>query len=260
MSRRELDRHDLTALLLRNRAIEGTVKRQTTYYEMKRGGNGQLVRKVGRKSVSYGLAVIDEVENWGREELSLVRGCVDADTQAVVYVGDLSQRTRLGAIATWAEAGESFGDGRQVTLHKVYRNTRQVVEYARSLGFAVEVPASLPEGPQVVCRERVADDVAYCRSVAKAAEGRLVGVLGKGEARLAKLREAFGDTDHVKVMTVEQAQGVEFDTVVLLGLNDFLAAPQGYADASLAEERARVNRDLLYVALTRAMRELHVVC
>jgi superfamily I DNA/RNA helicase len=111
----------------------------------------------------------------------------------------------------------------------------------------------------VVRLDDVTDDVAYCRTVAEAAGSRLVGVLAKGGARLAKLREAFSGTDHVKVMTVEQAQGVEFDTVVLLGLGDFLAVPQGYADAALAEERARVNRDLLYVALTRAMRELHVV-
>ena len=64
-------------------------------------------------------------------------------------------------------------------------------------------------------------------------------------------RAAFKDRADVHVLTVHESQGVEFDAVCLVGIpEDFLTVDD--------PELRKIKRDLLYVALTRAMEELHV--
>lgn len=61
-------------------------------------------------------------------------------------------------------------------------------------------------------------------------------------------------------MTMNEAQGVEFDIVFLVGTSrdTFNVASENLPE-KLASEKQRINRDLLYVALTRAISELQVL-
>jgi superfamily I DNA/RNA helicase len=62
------------------------------------------------------------------------------------------------------------------------------------------------------------------------------------------------------VMTMNEAQGVEFDAVAIVGIGkDMFAVREDAEHRDLAEEKKRINKDLLYVALTRAISELHVM-
>ena len=67
---------------------------------------------------------------------------------------------------------------------------------------------------------------------------------------------------NVKILTINESQGVEFDIVCLVGINkEFFVK---YSDTSkypqeLINERLKTDRDLLYLALTRAINELHVL-
>ena len=58
-----------------------------------------------------------------------------------------------------------------------------------------------------------------------------------------------------------ESQGVEFDLVCLVGMNKESFAGTHYVNAlpEHMEERRRMQKDLLYVALTRAITELHVL-
>ncbi len=59
---------------------------------------------------------------------------------------------------------------------------------------------------------------------------------------------------------MDEAQGVEFDKVVLVGIsNNNICSFNTITNKELRDEKKRVNRDLMYVALTRAMSELHVL-
>ena len=61
-------------------------------------------------------------------------------------------------------------------------------------------------------------------------------------------------------MTINEAQGVEFDVVVLVGIGREAAVDYAdMQDAELLEGKKRIEKDLLYVALTRAISELHVM-
>ena len=58
------------------------------------------------------------------------------------------------------------------------------------------------------------------------------------------------------ILPINNAQGVEFDTVILVGINNTTFKLK---KDSATEERVKVDRDLLYVALTRAMNKLYVL-
>ena len=62
-------------------------------------------------------------------------------------------------------------------------------------------------------------------------------------------------------MTMLESQGVEFDLVCIVGINEKTFEITHHKDV-LPEhllERGKMQRDLLYVALTRAISELHVL-
>ena len=60
---------------------------------------------------------------------------------------------------------------------------------------------------------------------------------------------------------MNEAQGVEFDVVFLVGINKdtFSVSFEENASENLIKEKKRINKDLLYVALTRAISEWHVL-
>ncbi|MFH2063342.1 MAG: AAA family ATPase [bacterium] len=257
-----LDRHDVTLLLLDERRRKGELAVERTLYRPNRNGT---LRKVVRKvPLSYSLLIVDEAQNYLPEQLEILRELVRPEPGAMLFVGDLRQQTCLYTLRDWSEAGVAFPPDRKVTLHKVYRNTRQIVEYVASLGFDASVAEGLRSGPPVV--ERTAgstdEELEYVAAGLDRTDDAFVGVLAKSPEYLEPFRRRFGRSDNVRVLTVQESQGVEFDRVFLVGMGvDFLPLESDTAGypADLLAERAKVDRDLLYLALTRAMDELHVV-
>lgn len=71
-------------------------------------------------------------------------------------------------------------------------------------------------------------------------------------ARAMRTAAAKAGNDAVQVMTIHAAKGLEFDTVYLIGCADGIL-PSTRDDADIEEERR-----LLYVAVTRAKRQLYI--
>ena len=255
---KKLDRFDLALLLRRQIDAEGRLRQDVEYYD--KIIRGKLRKIKTRNSVQYALIIVDEAENWLAEELTLVRGCLSPQTQAIIYVGDLAQQTQFGTIRSWEDAGERFEPERRVVLHKVYRNTRQILEFVRGRGYQVEIPDGIASGPEVQeSRFKTADEeMENVRRAVDAVGGEIVGILAKRSSRLAAARQVFSAKENVKIFTINEAQGLEFDTVILLGADEFDDAGARNDNPALLEERKRVDRDLFYVALTRAMRGLHL--
>jgi len=176
-----------------------------------------------------------------------------------MYVGDLAQQTRLCTVRDWEQVGEQFIEERKVILQKHYRSTKELLEYLAELGYAVEIPASIKKGEPV--KEYIAaaseDEIKTIRELAAANPKTVIGVIAKLPKYLLPCKAWLAKMTKVHILTINEAQGVEFDIVCLVGMHeDFFIA--GYSDEALRREKERVNRDLLYVALTRAMSELHV--
>ena len=258
---KKLDRIDLVILLkayLNTNESLGVIKDQ--YIEMK---NGLIRKKRGFVPLEYSLAVMDEFQNYLPEQLSLIKSCISSKARSMLYVGDMAQQVRLGTIRDWQQIGENIEGERKVVLQKVYRNTKNILEYIKSLGYAIEIPEGIKEGKEVaeMSCESLDEEISYINKIIDNLDGGSVGVLAKEENKLLKLREAFSANDKVHAMTMHEAQGVEFDAVCLVGM-DFAAMRAkeniDFAD-ELTREKSRIDRDLLYVALTRAISELHVL-
>ncbi|OGL70858.1 hypothetical protein A3C09_00480 [Candidatus Uhrbacteria bacterium RIFCSPHIGHO2_02_FULL_47_44] len=162
----------------------------------------------------------------------------------------------------WSHAGEDFASGQKVQLEKVYRNTKAILSYIASLGFEVSVPEGLREGISVtdeVCSS-TQEELERIREVIETKDTQTqVGILSPSADYLDVFREVFRERTNVHVLTIHESQGVEFDEVYLVGVpSDYLVETQAISD-EFAEERLRIKRDLIYVALTRAMEHVSIL-
>lgn len=249
---KRLDRFDLSVLLRIERQRSGAFTREEEYFVQKK--NFEVTRKRRTVPLTYSLIVVDEAQNYLPEQIVALRSCASPDTNAILYVGDLGQQVLVGTLRDWGDAGETFGAGQKVQLEKVYRNTRSILRYVASLGFVVSVPDELREGAAVVDEPcaTVEEMIESVRAVVTKTNGEAqVGVLGLTDAGLEPFAKAFAGQANVHVLTVHEAQGVEFEIVCVVGI------PKDFLDGA-SEERERIKRDLVYVALTRAMDELYV--
>jgi len=256
-SQKVLDRFDLTCLLHIFLATHRHLFTEETTYKQLRGG--KVKRSKEKKPIYYGLMVLDEVQNFLPEQIRLLRKCLDGKNHSLVYVGDLAQQTKLGTLRQWEEVGEHLSLDQQVVLQKNYRLTKSILEYIKDLGFAVDIPEQLRAGEQVqeVVVDSASQEVEYVTALVAKKQAGTIGILAKNKELLAEYEALFAEKEGVFVLTFHEAQGVEFDSVCIVGINkSTFSVPNAPAELAIAVKK--VNQDLLYVALTRAMNELHI--
>ena len=254
------DRYDLTILLqAAQRTWKGFWYTRMMSIRMK---SGLMRQEAQRLPLIYPLMVVDEFQNYLPEQLTLFKSCLNQRHQSVLYVGDMAQQTQFGTIHDWKEINEVISSDRTVRLHKVYRNTKKILEYLEDLGFTVEIPDGLREGKAVVELDlNREEEITYIQNLAKEAEGGSIGVLCKDKDYLDNFKQTFKDNSQIYCMSIREAQGVEFEIVCLVGVSKEMfevQSEEGNANHYL-EERKRITKDLAYVALTRAISELHVL-
>lgn len=253
----QLDDVDLTILLTLARKKTQVLIETKEYLVQKK--NFEVQRKMGRFPIEYQLCVVDEFQNYLPEQIQLFRDCVGSETEAMVYVGDMKQQTKFGTIRSWDEIDEVVRDERTIVLEKVYRNTQEILRYIQRLGYVIDVPDALPVGDVVQELADTEETIQFVHSFVSTHTDRLIGILAKHVDKLLPYKD-MRTLSHVKVLTIQEAQGVEFDTVFLVGnTEDTWCVGDTTLSAEQKKEKEHINRDLLYVGLTRAMRELYVV-
>lgn len=253
------DRFDLSILLKNAVKQKGNFFKEEIYYEQKRGF--EVIRKKRKIPLKYSLIVVDEVQNYLPEQISILRSCIHKDTAAMLYVGDLKQQVMFGTLKEWKDVGESFEQERKVELEKVYRSTKQILTFISSLGYAVDVPRELREGAEVIeeIHQHISEEANRIKHISVNNDEKLqTGVIGFSEEYLETLKKEIGKIHNLHVLTVNQAQGVEFDRVFLVGLDEELFRGSTNSDEAYKNNIAHIRKDLLYVALTRAIDELFV--
>lgn len=253
---KKFDRFDLTILLAAGAKRSGRLEIESDYYlELK---NGNYKKMKGKFPLEYSLILIDEFQNYLPEQLSLIKSCLEKN-KSVLYVGDLAQQIYFGTIRNWQEIGDVAVADRQVVLQKVYRNTKSILKYTRDLGYPIDIPNEIKEGV-AVAEKRCSDkkeELDYINNLIGQSPERSIGILAKDAEYLTEFKKEFGALPNLHIMAISEAQGIEFDVVCLVGIEPDLFA----ADKSNAyyEEKKKIQKDLLYVALTRAIDELHVL-
>lgn len=254
----QLDRFDLT-VLMRNEQIknDGFKERVEKYKQQK--STRKYIKKSVVQPVQYSLIVLDEAENYLSEQIQIIKSCINPTTNAMIYVGDLVQQTMLWTIKDWSEVDEHFETERKVVLQKVYRNTKQILEYIRKIGYKIEIPPNIKEGEQV--EERVtskkSEEISSVKKLIDKYSNTSIGLLSKTEEYLEEYKKLLAGNNNIKIMTINEAQGVEFEVVILVGMNSEFFKNETRNEV-INNERHKVNKDLIYVALTRAKNKLYI--
>ncbi|MDH7454392.1 3'-5' exonuclease [Luteimonas composti] len=241
----------------------------------------------------YGAVLIDEGHDFAPEWLRLVAQMVDPETNALLLLYDDAQ-TLYGSSTQRKFSFASVGiqaQGRTTILRLNYRNTLEVLAVAKAFAEEVltgqdadddHVPVIAPEsagrrGPMPELRRarniwaeadfiaaRIRDAIdnganpndfaVLCHSnrlsgliAAQLQKRGLPVLLASDDQR----RAMFNGPASVKVMTMHSSKGLEFDTVFIPGICE-LAAPSDDVD------RKRQQVRVLYVAMTRALRQLEM--
>lgn len=269
-----LDRIDLTLLLNMYKGSHTRVAITKRFNTTDNDGN--IVEKKRRETLEYKLMVVDEFQNYLPEQLAIFNTCIDEEHRSIIYVGDLGQQIQPGAIRDWSEIGETIPADRHVILDKVYRNTKSILRYVQSLGYTVDIPDSLKDGVDVITKKieststRDANEkiTAYLKALVKSRgenekHRESIGIIGINADVLTPLRESIEVDEFVHVITARESQGLEFDTVCLIGFNKETYFKTNTTSTNLSDkvenENTKIARDLLYIALTRAISELHII-
>ena len=204
---------------------------------------------------TFGHVVVDEAQ-----ELSamawrlLMRRC---PSRSMTLVGDVAQTGDLAGTGSWQQVLEPYVGTRwrleRLTVN--YRNPAEVMAVAAGVLAALDPPVEPPrsvretgELPWTAPLDTLPDAVKAEQEAV--GDGRVAVLVPAG--RVAATRAALGIageqdlTEPVVVLTVREAKGLEFDSVLVADPAGILAAsPRGTND--------------LYVALTRSTRRLGVL-
>ncbi|HVX43604.1 MAG TPA: AAA family ATPase [Mycobacteriales bacterium] len=219
------------------------------------------------RSPSLDHIVVDEAQDLSpMQARALARRCLNG---SFTLLGDIAQGTTPWAVDDWRVLLEHFGrpDAELEILDRGYRVPAQIVDYASKLlpqiAPGIEAPTSARTAQGSLVITETADALtalpATCRAALEgqgsvgliaadadlegvrrqlAADDLAVSVLGDGEDALEAAR--------LVCVPASLAKGLEFETVIVLEPAHIVSAePRGF--------------QRLYVVLTRAVSELHIV-
>lgn len=246
-----------------------------------------LVAEQESKPSPYSAIIIDETQDFGPQALKLLRAMIPADTNDLFFVGDGHQRIYSRNKAAMSKCGIDIR-GRSRKLYINYRTTDEIRRQAVSLLEGVEIDdlddgqdesvryRSLSHGPAPVVAhvngleeafphiqaflsswkltEEESIALTFC-VVASSEKNRdaLAQLLQQSGVRTVAITAQSSHTDErgvVYLSTMHRAKGLEFDCVAVV-------APKSYLDSN---PDGGTQRQLLYVALTRAKRGALLVC
>ena len=252
-----LDRFDFTILLACYQKQHGQFKIEKEYYEQLSDGRHRK-RKISFPA-QYNLIIVDEFQNYLPQQLAILNSCINPRLKSLVYVGDLSQQTQLGTIRNLASIGIEINQERLVKLEKVYRNTKEILNYIKKIGYQIEVPDQIKNGVPVVEKEleNIPSEIEYITKQLTE-KNVAVGILSRHKDYLAQFKEHFKNDHTIHCLSFYEAQGVEFDCVFIVGPTKTPAVYAGVT-TELMTEISAIEKDLLYVALTRAISKLYIL-
>jgi len=235
----------------------------------------------------YGAVIIDEAQDLSCAMIRMLHSVAGDAPDALTLVSDGQQTIYPGGY-TLAEAGVAI-QGRGVVLSVNYRNTAEILEFARSLVAGDRAPdiegtAPVAAEPTQVLRHgarpvytvftsRSVHDtsvVDHVRRVLAESDDTLLGDIGvlalySWHAReAAEALRAAGipvvelekydghSVDAVKVGTIKRAKGLEFKEVLVVRTPPHLVQADVIDPDEAAAERRLLQRRELYVAMTRA--------
>ncbi len=221
--------------------------------ERQQVGNRQTTaeRAAGDRTWTYGHVIIDEAQELSEMAWRMVMRRIP--NRWVTVVGDVAQTGDPAGASSWKRMLEPYVAQRwkltELTVN--YRTPAEIMAVAADVLAAIDpeatVPRSVRESGCAPDAVRVAaSDLARTVGDLVAAERPRPGTAAVLAPHASAAEYAELADDSVRVLTVSEVKGLEFDAVILVEPQDILdESPRGLND--------------LYVALTRATQRLTVV-
>lgn len=256
---KRLDYVDVT-IMLSMMEEDGDLYEQDEYY--KSVGDGKYTLHKRQIPINYGMVIVDEYQNYSSDQISVIRKVVYKKTKSIVYIGDMNQRSMIKPESS--NAVDHFILCKKITLDKVYRNTKNILEYIKSLGYSVEVPEGAREGDEVIefkideYHDLVSKirDIISERRTRGAETAETVGVLCDSIDMQSSLTRDLNDTGAI-VMTKIESQGTEFNTVICINEKISREDASTYSEEFI-NMKNKVKRNADYIGYTRAVERLFV--
>lgn len=230
----------------------------------------------------FAHVVIDEVQNWIPEQLQIITSFAHYGYKSVTFIGDIQQKTKVYTINEWADISAEFSEAgpRKYELLKVYRNTKQILQYLKDKNYNVNLEGNTKDGPEVkelkVSFENTRAEVEkLIKQIESEAAERSEGSSDKPKVQIAvigrfpsSIENLLGlgyaevGESNIHVLTAEASQGLEFNTVIIVNSEEFYPNKQEINDTLglyAANQYSAQAKYLFYVAATRAQNQLIVL-
>lgn len=248
---------DITIMLSMMEDEEGHVCIEEELHKPLRNGKYKAYTKFTK--VKYGMVIVDEFQNYSKDQISVIRRLVDEQTKSLVYIGDINQKSLLRPESMISQY--AFEDCNKVELNKVYRNTKQILEYIKACGYNIEIPENARTGDDV--NSLTVDNentlvTAIETIIAELTKEESVGILcdslhTKKLLDLA-LEGIAKNRSNMRIMTKVESQGTEFNSVISINGGGNLLVGNKFENLLKATER-----NANYIGYTRAVEKLFVV-
>ena len=246
----------------------------------------------------YAAVVVDEAQDMGAQAFTLIRAIAPAGRDDLFIAGDGHQRIYGRNRVVMGRCGIDIR-GRSRKLRLNYRTTEETRRWAANLLAGSDIDdldggsddnkgiRSLTRGPEPVLErfdtqeEQIAFLVRYLVAVQISGEAlRAVCVVARTTVERNAIkqqllaqdvevevidRDTVDDAAHagVRLATMHRVKGLEFERVVMASMNEGMvplsAAIDGKGDDTARESAETEERSLVYVAATRAKKELLVL-
>ncbi len=249
---RKYDYLDMT-IMLNMMKIEGGLYIEDEYHKML--GEGKYKAYKRKTKIDYKMIIVDEFQNYSYDQISLIRKCVSPINKSIVYVGDVNQKSLLKPETK--NENDHFVLCKKVDLDKVYRNTKEILEFLKEENYKVEIPETAKSGPKpekynLASELELSQKIKDVVSDKKAEE--TIGILCDKEVTKNKLKVLFPESEKLKIMTKLESQGTEFNSVICINES------RDYTNSSerFVKIMNNLNRNSDYIGYTRSTESLFV--
>lgn len=246
--------------------------------------NDLAVQLMEKKRFAYDVIVVDESQDFSANQIRAILNQLK-EQHSITFVLDTAQRIYARGF-TWTEVGVVIRPENSHRLENNYRNTKQIAAFAASLldGIEVDDDLTLPNlakckadgSKPTILRGRFSaqlwfviskiipsidlktESVAFLHPLGGEWLRDIREALGRNKVPFVELsRQADWPTgsENVALSTLHSSKGLEFDHVIILGLN---AEVMPHGEIEKDDDRNVASRKLLAMGISRARKSVTV--
>lgn len=207
--------------------------------------------------------VVDEMQDYSAVQYQVLATLFPCKK---TILGDINQSVNPFSSSNLDTIKSIFSDATAMTMLKSYRSTYEITQFSKKVGQNVDVEPLERHGkePAISLLKNKAEELAKIESLIHEFEQKdynSLGIICKTQKQANDLYDALSNKLKLKLLdaasvafgsgivitTAHLAKGLEFDSVIV-------------PFATAMNYKTSPDRQMLYVACTRAMHELHLTC